>query len=99
MPSPTSSTRPTSVTSWPGPSRPISPRRTETISSGLNFIAAPRQQLIADRLDLETDRAIEDLVANLNDHPAQERRVDLGADDWIESGCLPDGLFQLFRLA
>ena len=62
------------------PGRPRARRshavRTETISSGLNFIAAPRQQLISDGLDPGPDRAVEDLVADLDDHPAQQVRVD-----------------------
>src|SRR4051794_39502035 len=95
MPSPTSSTCPTSRTSWPAPSPPISRERTETISSGLNFIAAPRQQLIADGLDPVPDRAVEDLVADLDDHPAQQGLVPLGPDDRVEPGRLLDGPFQL----
>src|SRR5450432_3353751 len=98
MPSPTSSTRPTSRTSWAVPSRPISPRRTETISSGLNFIAAPRQQLISDRLDACPHRTVEYLVADLHDHSAQQVRLNLGTHHRVEPGRLANALLQLFRL-
>src|SRR5215210_4774893 len=98
IPSPTSSTRPTSRTSWPDPRPVISRWRTETISSGLNFIAAPRQQLIADGLDPVPDRAVEHLVADLDDHPAQKGLVHLGRDDRVEPGGLADRLVELLGL-
>src|SRR6478609_6416473 len=98
IPSPTSRTLPTSRTSWPPPSPPISRVRTETISSGLNFIAAPRQQLIADGLDPVPDRAVKDLVADLDDHPAQQGLVHLGRDDRVEPGGLADRLPELLGL-
>src|SRR5262245_45581437 len=99
MPSPTSSTRPTSRTSWPAPISLISRRRTETISSGLNFIAAPRQQLISDSVDPRTDRAVEHLIADLDDHPAQEFRIDPHPDDRLQPGRLGDFLFPHLRVA
>src|SRR3954471_12830753 len=98
MPSPTSRTRPTSRTSCPDPSPLISRVRTETISSGLNFIAAPRQQLIADGIDPVPDRAVEHLVADLDDHPPQQGLVHLGRDDRVEPGGLADCLPELLGL-
>src|SRR5262245_37432916 len=92
MPSPTSRTRPTSRTSWRAPRCLSSSRITEAISSGLNFIAAPRQELISDGVDPGPDRAVVDLVADLDDHAAQEVRVEPRDDDRVESGRLPDRL-------
>src|SRR5256885_14017188 len=99
MPSPTSRTRPTSRTSWPVPISLISRRRTETISSGLNLIAAPRQQLISDGLDPGADRAVEHLFADLDDHSAQEVGVDPRGDDGLQTRRLGDLLTQPFGLA
>src|SRR5215218_9912986 len=98
MPSPTSRTRPTSRTSWAAPSRPISPRSTETISSGLNFITAPREELIADGFDAGADGTVEHLVPDLDDHPAQDRRVDPGGQHRLHAGRVPDRLPQVLGL-
>src|SRR4051812_33880244 len=98
MPSPTSRTLPTSRTSWPEASPLISRVRTETISSGLNFIAAPRQQLIANGLDPVPDRAVEHPVADLDDHPAQQRLVHLGLNDRVEPRGPANGLLEMLGL-
>src|SRR5215212_5231882 len=90
IPSPTSSTRPTSRTSWSDPSPVISRWRTETISSGLNFIAAPGQQLVADGLDAGPHRAVEDLVPHLDDHPAQQVFLHLDRQHRVQPRPLPD---------
>src|SRR4051812_31025056 len=98
MPSPTSRTRPTSRTSDPAPSPLISRWRTETISSGLNFMAAPGQQLISDGVDARSHRTVEDLVAHLDDHPAQQTFVNAGGNDRLQPGRVQNPFLQLVRL-
>src|SRR5262245_52256401 len=80
MPSPTSSTRPVSrASSWVRYCS-ISAVRTGMISSVLNLDAMrdSRQEVVAHPLQPAAHRAVEDPVANLQHHAAQEVRV--GAD-------------------
>src|SRR5688572_5697648 len=77
IPSPTSSTRPTSWTTAPSlPASLISFRRTETISSGLNFMTATLDQLIADLVQSLTDACVVLPVVDPDDQPAQDVRID-----------------------
>src|SRR5438093_13471496 len=85
MPSPTSRTRPTSrVSSWVRYCS-ISRCRTETISSALNLMTAHLPELFAQIEDLGTHRAVEDEVADPQDHAAQELRLDLLVDDRLQA--------------
>src|SRR5437764_2258564 len=77
MPSPTSRTRPTSSTPTSLPYWSISFRRTETISSGLNLMAAALDQLIADDVQLMADAGIVEPVAHLHDHTPEQVGIDL----------------------
>src|SRR5262249_25107798 len=72
MPSPTSSTRPTSRDSSLVRYWSISVFRTETISSALNLMAAFHQDLVFQLFEPGAHRAVVDPVADLNDHPAQQ---------------------------
>src|SRR5947208_1052761 len=81
MPSPTSSTRPISSTSVVLPYWSISLRRTETISSGLNFMTATLNQLIADGVQLVLHAGVVAPVADLHDESAQQVGVDTRAQD------------------
>src|SRR5438128_1233648 len=84
MPSPTSRTRPTSrVSSWVRYCS-ISRCRTETISSALNLMTAHLPELFAQIEDLGTDRAVEDEVADPQDHAAQELPLDRLVDDGFQ---------------
>src|SRR4051794_3212644 len=80
MPSPTSSTRPTSerVTSvW---NCSISFWMTEVISSALNFMRLPFDQSVAELFQTVADRRVVDVVADLDDQPPDQGGVDLEAE-------------------
>src|SRR5437588_9901724 len=77
MPSPTSSTRPTSRVSIPVRVCLISSLMTETISSTRNAMTAPLDQLSADLVQPGADAGVIDPVADPDDQPAQEFRLDL----------------------
>src|SRR6516162_7206160 len=81
MPSPTSSTRPTSraVTSWP--ESMISRSSTETISSALNLITTSLNELFADVVQPGADAGVVDPVVHLHDQAAQQVRVGAGLQD------------------
>src|SRR5262245_40815259 len=81
MPSPTSSTRPISSTSVVLPYWSISLIRTETISSGLNFMAGTLDQLIADDFQLVLHAGIVAPVAHLHDESAKQVRLDARDQD------------------
>src|SRR5947207_4720330 len=77
MPSPTSSTRPTSSTA--PVFRPywlISLTRTDTTSFGFNDMTASLDQLVAEGIQLPPDGGVETPVAELHDHAAKEFRLD-----------------------
>src|SRR5438874_10802700 len=79
MPSPTSSTRPTSRDSSCWRYWPISCVSTDTISSVLNLdMSAPLDQLFANGLQPRPHRGVVEPVADANDDAAQEGRLDLG---------------------
>src|SRR5438477_8276 len=87
MPSPTSSTRPTSRVSALVRNWPISASRTEAISSALNLMGPSCRQLIAETLEFGPDGGVEHLVADADDHaPDQFGRL---LDD--DHGRLPQG--------
>src|SRR5258707_453590 len=83
MPSPISSTRPTSSAWSLSRYLPISFWRTETISSALNLITASLNELFADILQPALDRRIELPVANLDDHAGNQVGIDLGIKDGL----------------
>src|SRR5262245_27261963 len=81
MPSPTSSTRPTSralIASLPV--LLISSEITETISPTLNAMTAPLDQLVPDRLQPRADAGVVDPVADADHQPAQQ----VGVDGFLE---------------
>src|SRR5438094_149203 len=75
MPSPTSSTSPVSRRSICWPNSLISRPMTEAISSALNLIAAPREELVLDGFQTGADRAVVHLVAHLHHQAAQQLGV------------------------
>src|SRR5438105_4791037 len=77
MPSPTSSTRPTSRVSRRAPKWRISSVRTDVISSALNFMTASRDDLVLEVIQTGADGGVELAVADADLQPAQERRVDV----------------------
>src|SRR3954464_13804187 len=81
MPSPTSSTRPTSVRVTSAWNCSISRWMTEVISSALNFMRRPFDQSLAKLFESSADRGVVDVVADLDDHPPDQRGVHLVADD------------------
>src|SRR5579871_2421821 len=95
MPSPTSSTRPTSLESSWGRNCSSSVCRTETISSALNLITASRDELIANGVELRPDRRIVNVVADAHHHAAQEIRI----DPHFQQGFLFERLPQLVQQA
>src|SRR5947209_10489531 len=76
MPSPTSSTRPTSrvPASWSRPCM-ISCVRTETILSALNLMAAPLNQLLLDGFQTGAHAGVVDPVLHAHHQPPQKVRV------------------------
>src|SRR5690242_13893428 len=75
MPSPTSSTRPTSRTSACLRMSAISCVRTEAISSALNFITASLDQVLAEVVDARADGGVVEPVADLDHQAAEQGRV------------------------
>src|SRR5215217_7930567 len=81
MPSPTSSTRPTSVRVTWASNCSISLTITEAISSALNFMRLPFHQSLAKLFEPVADRGVEDVVADLDDQAADQAGVDLVVHD------------------
>src|SRR3954468_1586617 len=81
MPSPTSSTRPTSVRVTWAWNCSISRWMTEVISSALNFMRLPFDQSLAELFESVSDRGVVHVVADLDDQPPDQRGVDLEPDD------------------
>src|SRR3990172_8818731 len=77
MPSPTSSTRPTSLVSICPRKSSISFWRTEAISSALNFMETPLAQAGPQLFHAGPQRAVVNRIADLDHHSAQHRRVGL----------------------
>src|SRR5262245_15352745 len=76
MPSPTSSTRPTSCTSSFERYCSISDCRTELISSALNLMAATRKDFGTDGFQGGANRGVQLQVAHANLEAAQKLRID-----------------------
>src|SRR3954465_9526881 len=72
MPSPTSSTVPTSVRVTVDWNSRISRSITELISSDLNFMSLPFDQAMAKLLEPGAYRGVVDVVADLDDQPADQ---------------------------
>src|SRR4051794_31578674 len=90
MPSPTSSTTPVSRESaWP-PKSLICRCSTETISSGLNLMAAVLDDLVADVLEPGADAGVVEPVADAHHQPAQQ----VGVERRFQHRLLPQGLAQ-----
>src|SRR5262245_9624121 len=98
MPSPTSSTRPTSCTSSLARYWLISVRRTETISSGLNLITASLDQLVAEGFDLVADTGVVLEVADAHGHAPEQVRIDARIQHRIALKHLADLADQAFAL-
>src|SRR5262245_14619097 len=81
MPSPTSSTRPTSRASIVGRTWRICSSRIDLISSARKAMTAPLDQLGADRVELRADAGVIDPVADADDQAAQEFRIDMFMKD------------------
>src|SRR5947209_8907838 len=75
MPSPTSSTRPSSRTSSLARYWSISDCSTETISSALNLITTSRDDLVANILQLGLDGFVIEPIADAYDQAAEQIRV------------------------
>src|SRR5256885_5215134 len=81
MPSPTSSTRPTSRASSFERYCSISLWSTETISSALNLMTASHQDVVADVFQLGADRAVVLPIADADAHAADQLGLDLQIED------------------
>src|SRR5947209_8256204 len=81
MPSPTSRTRPTSLTSALAPKLWISPLRTETISSALNLMAASLDEMVPDRVQPRPHAAVVQPVGDAHHQAADQVGVQAGLDD------------------
>src|SRR5436309_9874806 len=77
MPSPTSSTRPTSRVSRRAPKLRISSVRTDVISSALNFMTASRDDLVLQVVQTGAHGGVDLLVADADLHAAEQGRVDV----------------------
>src|SRR5215472_9950238 len=86
MPSPTSSTVPVSRASMPVRDWRISCSRTETISSTLNAMAAPLDQLVLHRLEAGADAGVVDPVLDADDQAAEDGGIDGLLEDRLEVG-------------
>src|SRR4051812_40625210 len=82
MPSPTSSTTPTSVRVTSAWNCSISCWMTDVISSALNFgIRLPFDQALSELFQTVADRGVVDVVAHLDAQPADQGRVDFQLED------------------
>src|SRR5262249_1432337 len=81
MPSPTSRTVPVSRASTPVL---ISSTNTETISSTLNAMTAPIDELIPDVLEACEDAGVVDPVLNADDQAAEDVGIDLLVEDRLD---------------
>src|SRR6188474_1840856 len=94
MPSPTSSTCPTSATSRAPRYCSICLRRTEAISSALIFIATAPHHFAPHALQPVAYGALVDAIADADDHAGEQFRPDLGLDDDLASELLLQHLVQ-----
>src|SRR5205823_6330643 len=83
MPSPTSSTRPTSRASSFERYCSISVCSTETISSALNLMTASQQDVVADGFELGADRAVILPIADANAQAGDQLRLDFQIQDGL----------------
>src|SRR5215203_2999906 len=98
MPSPTSSTRPTSVAwrrllNWL-----ISLERTETISSALNLMGASFQELVRELVEAGLHGAVELPVGDADEYPADQVRVNVLDQDRVLLERGPDFRLELLAL-
>src|SRR5262245_59876489 len=98
MPSPISSTRPTSWTVILSNYVLISVVSTETISSALNLMTATRQDLVADVVDTCFYGGVVLPVAHPDLDAAQDRRIDLRHHHRLEVHLLFDDVGDLLDL-
>src|SRR5436190_22593196 len=98
MPSPTSRTRPTSLTVMPSRYWLISAVRTETISSALNLMTASLDELTQYLLKLGADRAVVDVVARLHHQAANQFGVYLDFQDRFRLQSLTQFVLQAILL-
>src|SRR5262245_16477524 len=98
MPSPTSSTRPTSsARSLPSMSW-ISRVRTEVISSALNLIATSLDELLPNDFESRADRGVVEPVADPHHHAADQLGIDLRLQHRLQLEGLPQLLGQPLAL-
>src|SRR5436309_15317712 len=83
MPSPISSTRPTSRTSIWDWYCLISSLKTETISSALNLMAASRENVVADLVELGPYGRVVHHVADTDDQAAEQLGIDGGFQNGV----------------
>src|SRR5262245_1833269 len=93
MPSPTSSTRPTSRVSMALLYWSISVWRTETISSALNLITASFDQLVADGFELRAHRGVVEPVADADVQAGGQ----FGGHAGLQQGLEPERVAELVR--
>src|SRR2546422_1077696 len=98
MPSPTSSTRPTSRVSICERYCSISLVRTETISSALNLMTTSRDELVPDNVKLRADRGVVDPVAYLHHQSAQKIGIDPRFQNGFQTKRLVQFLLKAFTL-
>src|SRR5438874_9175715 len=91
MPSPTSSTRPTSRVSMEGRKSAISRSRTEAISAVFKAMSAPLVELVPYHLDPGADAGVVDVVADAHQQTAQ----DVGVDPEVQDGFPAEGPAQV----
>src|SRR5580700_4851906 len=84
MPSPTSSTCPTSLVASCPLKSSISFCRTEAISSALNFMETPLLDALAQLRDARDQRAIVDGIGDPDHNSADQRRIDLGLENRVK---------------
>src|SRR5947209_19479654 len=94
MPSPISSTRPTSRTSIWDWYCLISSLRTETISSALNLMATSRENVVANLVELGPHRGVVHHVADADDHAAEQLGIDGGFQDGVHLEVFAQPLLQ-----
>src|SRR6266480_3215205 len=101
MPSPTSSTLPTSRASSCPRYCSISVCNTEKISSALNLMTASRYKLVPNRLEPGANRGVIQPIAHAHDHATEQLRIDRRLQDRVElqglAQLLPQAIFLVVR--
>src|SRR5712692_659772 len=98
MPSPTSSTRPTSRASSCPRYCSISACNTETISSALNLMTASRNELVPNGVEFGAHGGVIQPIADAHHHAAQKLRIKLRLQHRIQLQGIPQLLPQAIRL-